>query len=308
VDCERRYYWTYYGSYWGWAPDAPPLVRRSFALKHLMTLSMALGAAIHRRARDCARAVRTGEPLPTYEDLLAPTRDDLNRIHRLSLHPNAFLQDPARHPMLREVWYGSGIRGADVEWVGGRMRRCLRSLLASPVWEDVRQADPKDILVIDSPCQFILGGVPLYAAPDLLYRRRSGVWVIVDWKTGREQDASAQLGVYAAYLEHGVGITVEPGRVLGRVCYLDSGEEYEEVLTRADLDAAEASMQTSVSWMRGFLVDPEQNAPRDIDAFTCTSQSSRCLGCNFQELCLPASRPDELASEVEEQAPAPAGV
>src|SRR5829696_2054878 len=46
-DCKRRYYYQYYGSWGGWAIDAPPDVRRIYILKQLATRQMWAGRIVH---------------------------------------------------------------------------------------------------------------------------------------------------------------------------------------------------------------------------------------------------------------------
>ena len=62
--CRRRYYYHYHLSPAGSRPGAPVLARSAYVLKHLATLDLVVGVAVHRAAQVLANAVRAGAPLP----------------------------------------------------------------------------------------------------------------------------------------------------------------------------------------------------------------------------------------------------
>lgn len=286
-ECERLWYYLSYGSHNGWLSAAPPIARSAYALKQLTTLPMALGQAIHRRAREAAEAVRAGHPIPDRASMVQRTRAELNALVLSSRDGAAFLASPKHHPMLHELYYGIGLPRWRTDRIAEKLERCLAALCAAQVWSELRSCPPSDVLLPDMPSSYLLHGVTVYAAPDLVYRS-GDLWTLVEWKTSVDEDALEQLGVYALYLEHSLHIPFEEGAYRGLVVNLDADTTESVVFTRSNLDAAASHVRQSVARMRGLLVDPEANVPKPKMLFRLARNPARCPRCNFFELCATA--------------------
>lgn len=283
--CARQYYWRYYAGHRGWSPDAAPLARRAYALRHLTTLPLVLGSAIHDCAAECARASCADRPLPSPATLRQRVREALNGVC-FSRDRDQFLRSPRRSPMLVEMYYHGTISAESIARVKARMDLCLENLIASPVWEELRGTDPATVAIPEQPRPIELDGVLVYLAPDLCFHSGK-TWVVADWKTGRVFDAWDQLSIYALYLEYVLRVPCSPPAYEGRVYYLSSGEEDRYRFTREDLDCARSRVAESVARMRELLRDPDENRPEGREAFLQTRNRSRCGTCAFLELCAP---------------------
>ena len=288
-ECERRYYWQYYGGHNGWETGAPLEARAAWRLKKLTAFPMALGSEIHLRAREVAEAVRDGRPLPDHRTLWDRTRGALNRLHLRSSDRDAFIASPGRHPITADAYYGRAADRARLAALREKAERCLTHLLTCPVWDEMRAGAPPggrpDVRVIDDLAHVHVDGVKVYVAPDLVFRTPRAGWVVVDWKTGDDAGVEEQLALYALYLRDGLGLPLRGGACECRVVHLDGAHVDTFVVTEADLTAARARVAASAGRMRQFLADAAANVPRPKAEFALETHGRRCRFCNYYELC-----------------------
>lgn len=285
--CARKYYWQYYGAHNGWLPEANPEAQHAFVLKHLTALPLVLGITVHQLAREMAVAIQQRKSFPSLETLIRRTRDELNRAVLASYHRSSFIQHPTQHQMLQEIWRDGELDASLVERIRAKMHTCLRALHNSPVWDDLRACDPSSILVVDTMGTFVIDGVTIYAAPDLVYQPTPGNLVVIDWKTGSEHGVELQLPLCALLIRETLGIPFAEQSWQGRVINLYSGEETWYDLASADLEFAEHRIRTSIAAMRSYLADPGSNVPLPKAAFPLVAppQCAHCRTCSFYELC-----------------------
>lgn len=284
--CKRRYLHRYYSGWGGWSPEAPTLVRLAYALGKLTTLPLALGAAVHEAARDLATALLAGRPLPTLGEVRGRIRAALNDVVRSSRDVEAFLLQPRLHPMLQEVYYGGGLTAEAVSRTAERLDLCSESLIGSPLWVELAAIPRKSILLVDSLEIHRLDGMPVYAAPDLVYLSGPDTATIVDFKTGnaREDEVLAQLALYALALRVKMGGAAPPAW-RGRAILLESGGELVCNLTTADLDSAATRARRGYGEMLSMLSDVEANIPGSMDAFPLAVRKAGCPACPFWQIC-----------------------
>jgi hypothetical protein len=285
--CARAYYHRYYSGHGGYSRSATPLARRAYALKHLTTLELTLGSAIHECAAKCARACRDRAPLPTMHELREFVRSRLNTV-ALARDPVTFLNAPRRRPMLAPVYYHGLLSDVAIACTKARMEACLENVVASPVWGELRGVDPSRIVIPDEPACVNINEVVTYLVPDLVYYRDG--WVIVDWKTGRPRDSRMQAWVYGLFIEHVLGVSDKTCTAHVHNLLVGHAETYE--IGDAELEQARAFIRGSVGRMQELLRNCDSNEPLDIGKFTPARNPTRCTKCNFLELCA-----DELGLE-----------
>jgi hypothetical protein len=293
VECARRYYYQYYGAHRGWMRYADEDTKLAYRLKNLTTLYLVLGLTVHKLARECVERVVQREPMIPFEGMVGRMRAELNHVCLASYHRSAFIEFPARSPMLRDVWYNGRRNERTDNMIREKLRTCAWALSKSPLWDELRQCKPEDILVVDSLSRFLYKGTYVFAAPDLVYRPEgegSPRTVIVDWKTGgsEEDDAMLQLSLYALMVRTYMGIPFQEGSWQGRIVYLhrDRDEVWYDI-SAADIQLAEQRIQESIAAMRGYMADVEQNQPLPKVAFPILPphRRSSCYNCNFFQLC-----------------------
>ncbi|HEY0971325.1 MAG TPA: hypothetical protein VGE02_10210 [Gemmatimonadales bacterium] len=280
------------------------LARRAAALKHLTSLPLQVGVAVHNAAHELVAAIRGRRRRPDYEDLLVSARYTLNQVWRSS-QPDLierFWSLPGVHPALRELVYGGTLREFEIEEARWRLQRCLANLCDAPVLDDLEEASRDDIrLEFPGPESFTLGpGLTVWVALDLAYRHvdpRSHdrlvdgpTWCVTDFKTGRtiyEDDERLQLAGYGLWLRE-MGYPATDGAYLGRIIDLVRGCDRWYRLGPEELAAAEAVIVADTARQHALMVDPTRVLPRPMaDWALAHPASGACRRCNFLELCLP---------------------
>jgi hypothetical protein len=301
LTCARRFGLHYVESRGGGRPGATDQEREAFRLKQLKSLAAEIGSAVHRRAAECARAVIDGLPLPTLEELVARTREELNDLVRSSRNLEAFLARPAQVPMLQEVYYDAAarLRPELVDRARTTMFTALETLHRSPIWEELRRIpDPRaNIIVLDDPFyHFDFDGRRVYAAPDLVFRHPDRVgtaeesWCVVDWKVSRTPNLGDidQVAVYGVTVVAGFGWPLVEG-CEGRVVNLLLHQTDQFTLTPDDLADAGRRILKGTERLWSILMD-ESGTPRRLtrDDFPMTTRAHECRHCAFKGACHPA--------------------
>ncbi len=287
AECARAYFWRYYGRHGGWLPDAPQQARQAYALKQLTTFPLIVGSAVHECARDCALATRNGAVRPSFEVMLARVSDALNRAVLGAHHRAAFLRDPKRFVMLRDAWHSGRADSSALPAAVAKARVCLRTLESSAVWQDLEGCRPEWVAVPDGPEAFVHEGWPIYAGPDLVYRPDGRRVVILDWKTGDDNDAELQIPLYALYCRTVLGLPFREDEWFGRVVNLSTGDDTTFEISRFDVVQAAERVRESIQVMQSLLADPDRNAPRPMAEFPLAPAERRhgCTFCPFYPLC-----------------------
>ncbi len=284
--CPRKYYFQYCLAPLGAGYDADVIARRTYSLSRLTSLDQILGIAIHDCARLICRAIGRRRPCPSAEHLSQLVRNALNAAYRASRDAVQCGCSTASIPPLREFHYGGGVTRDTIERIRSKAVRCLSHLLELPLWEALRTCTPDEIRVIDRPQRFMCRDLIALAAPDLVFRRPGGDWVVVDWKTGRErvEKEQAQLAIYGLLL-----VTTRPEaatRTLeGCIVHLDHGDSTEHLLTARRLTEAADHLVIGAAGIRDAEATVKRLGHIASEGFPLTSRRAQCSYCNFFELC-----------------------
>lgn len=285
--CPRRYYYHYHLAPVGCRPGAPPRARQAYVLKHITSLDLVLGIAVHQVARELAAAVREGRSFPSRDRSWHALRNALNGAYvSSSRNRAAFLRTPNRTTMLHEVYYGGGLAYAAVERTRDKAARCLDSLHQAPLWNVLRGCCRDDVCAIDAPARFMVRDTAVWAAPDLVYRTRGGARVVVDWKTGKKSPATEreQVSVYGLFLQS-TGPSNDSTGLEATVIHLQAGEEASYTLTSEQLAETEATILAGAREMRRYEELADGLGERAAGEFPLTSRRAQCPRCNFFGLC-----------------------
>lgn len=291
--CLRKYWWTYYGSWWGWEADAAAERREAYMLKNLHSRWTWVGDAVHHAIEGIfqrlARAGQVGSRLDLDGDVAIDPDEEAERLTRSmrtqfrSSREGRYRANPKKAFGLVEHEYGVAV--PDVEWreMNRRAVDALRGFLASATFAALAASDPATWLPIEKLDSFDFEGTPVWAALD--FGRRVGVGAeVYDWKTGEERpDANAlQLLVYALYVER--KFDVPAPRVTGRLVYVNTGAVHIVQPTPASLEQTRATMRESIAAMRERLRMGGGSDPSSL-AFPMTDDRDRCATCAFRRLC-----------------------
>jgi CRISPR/Cas system-associated exonuclease Cas4 (RecB family) len=301
--CARKYWWTYYGSWGGWAHDAPAEAREAYVLKNLHSRWTWVGDAVHRaiervlrglerRAvpdggldlRDETQAGNGGREVDVEAVLRAVT--DSMRAQYVDSRDGRYRADPKRVVGLVEHEYAAPVPASEWREMNRRALDAVRRFLESETFARIRDSDPATWLPFETLDSFDFEGTPVWAALDFARRTEDGGAEVYDWKTGEDRpDANRlQMLCYAMFLEarHGVPAT----RVVGRLFYVSTGTVAEVRTTAEELDEARAAIRASIAEMRRRLAAGSSGSadPSKL-AFPMTDAAERCPVCAFRRLC-----------------------
>ncbi|WP_339276455.1 PD-(D/E)XK nuclease family protein [Paenibacillus sp. FSL W8-0426] len=282
-ECLRKYYYHYYGAHNGWKTDqADDMTVRLYRLKQLSNLYLVFGDLVHRMCESAVRSRDEGRERPRVPFLEQTMRKLLNEAYLQSMDAEQWRQDPKNRVMLSEMYYGDDTLQERIGTIKERITACVNSLYDTLTWEDLARASTQ-ILEIEKWDTMMLHDTRVYVKMDLLYRRGNGNIVIVDWKTGKEEDFSDQLLLYAAYVREHYRVPLE--QIELRVEYLLNGTYKQYAATQEDLARAEEKVGRYIEEMKSCVADEYYNRPKDISFFTPMPSRRACRDCNFREVC-----------------------
>ena len=282
-ECPRKYYYQYYGSHNGWEDTAPESARLAYRLKHLTSLPLEIGGAVHEVASTAIHRARSGAAALTADDLYDMARNRMNKAWIDSLDRPAWERSPRWRRMFHEFYYDTGIGDDEIAAARDTLRTCIANLLRSQSFREAVAAPFVEVRNVEELTTFYIDDTPIYAVPDLVYRKGGDVWTVVDWKSGKiRDDDTDQVLVYALYVRelHGArGPDIDV-----RVERLASGTADKYAFTQQDIDDGIDAIRDSIDAMKTYLTDPVANSPIEKVDFPLRSDTSACKSCKFYEL------------------------
>ena len=276
-DCKRRYFYQYYGSWGGWASDAPEDVRRLYILKQLATRQMWAGRIVHDAIEMALNAYREGIDIPVEPFV----RDAIERMRGEWKSSKAGrYRDAPKTTALFEHEYQVDLRDEVWKMVAGSVQTCLRNFFRLPLLAEVRKTSPEHWSK-----KFEFEGTHVWSAPDFGYWTPEGRLALVDWKTGGGGDgASFQLGCYALYAAEVLG--VPPHNVDLYEANLREPLVTPHRWSDDRLEEIREQLRLSIRGMKSYLKDPDANVAVMVD-FELTENLRICRWCNFKAVCRP---------------------
>ena len=283
-ECKRRYFYQYYGSWGGWANDAPPDVRRLYILKQLASRQMWAGRIVHDAVELALNVFREGSDIPVepfvrdaVERMRAEWRGSKAGRYHQTPKTTALFEHEYRVELRDDVWRALAVS----------VQTCLRNFFRLPFLAEIRKTSPEHWSVEHWSKSFVFEGTPVWSAPDFGYWTPEGRLALVDWKTGGGGNgASFQLGCYALYAAELLGVpphNVDLYEVNLREPLVTAHQWSDD-----RLDGVREQLRLSIRGMRSYLEDPDANLAIITD-FELTENLRICRGCNFKAVCRPAA-------------------
>lgn len=287
--CLREYYYTYYGSHRGWDPEASYEQKYSWRLKKLTNIWLAFGDVIHKAIKNIIDFKKNNIDKEIDVDALKEfVRTNLNIIVKQSSRKDSILRwnEYPKGNMLLEYYYDGKLEREDILEIKERIEQCVENIFESKTFFDINSGEYLDILEVDEGNfdYFFHEGVKVFALIDLLYLDNDRNIVIVDWKTGKQNEEDReQLLVYLLYVMEKYNVPVE--KVKGRVEYLLQGEHVEYSFTNEDIEHIRNRISLEINVINAFLVDEKNNIPKDKDTFIMCDEDFKCNKCKYRRLC-----------------------
>ncbi len=299
-ECARAYYLYYYGSWGGWASDAPKAVRELYILKKLGSRYAWAGSIVHDAVRDALLDIRAGRPVDAAKveaRALEMMREDFRysrgKGYWTQKYRKAFsglVEHEYDEPVEDDAWKKNAetVRSALAWFFASRWPRLARSL------------KPVQWLEVDAGADystFTLQGVKVFAIPDFAYVDEDGAPVVVDWKTGKVREGyEEQVLGYALYVSQRYRLPLE--KVRASLVYLNDGVEHQVQVDQSAVEGFMARFSASVERMRGLLANATTNTPREEAAFERTEDLAACARCSFRRPCGREAAAREAAAKV----------
>ncbi len=282
-DCLRRYFFHYYGAWGGWAPGAPERTRQLYILKNLQTRAMWVGDRVHRAIHATLTSLRGGGETPTADAVAEQLLADMRKDFRDSL-ARRYRQSPRKACGLFEHEYELDISDAQWKETADHAVQCLRTFFGSEIFAELRQLPPTAWLEMEELASFALDGIKVFVQLDCAHRTTDGIRII-DWKTGRAENSSAdlQLACYALYAAEKWQLV--PERVQTVEFKLAGGKVLPRVFTAEALEETKDFIRDSADEMSFLLEDPARNKPQPEEDFEFAEQQTACHHCNFLKVC-----------------------
>ena len=282
-ECPRKYFYARYLSWGGWGQGAAKDVRLAYVLKNLKNRWAWKGETVHHVIETVLKALRAGKPLSQSEaiELLTKTM----RENYKSSKTKKYLQDPKRNLGLFEHEYEKGVDDATWKKIHEEASACMKNLYASPLYNELREEDKANWLVIEDLEEFDFNGSRIYVKLDFA-RRRDGFIDIIDWKTGKEERvAGVQIGAYAIYAMQKWNVPLE--NVRAYLVFLTNPVPalQEQKLSEAVIEQTRKTISSSVAAMQALLSDIPRNVPKAREQFAFTKNERLCSTCNFYKMC-----------------------
>ena len=287
--CLREYYYTYYGSHRGWDPEASYEQKYSWRLKKLTNIWLAFGDVIHKAIKNIIDFMKNNIDKEIDVDALKEfVRTNLNIIVKQSSRKDSILRwnEYPKGNMLLEYYYDGKLEREDILEIKERIEQCVENIFESKTFFDINNGEYLDILEVDEGNfdYFFHEGVKVFALIDLLYLDNDRNIVIVDWKTGKQNEEDReQLLVYLLYVMEKYNVPVE--KVKGRVEYLLQGEHVEYSFTNEDVEHIKNRISLEINVINALLVDENNNIPKDKDTFIMCDEDFKCNKCKYRRLC-----------------------
>lgn len=287
--CLREYYYTYYGSHRGWDPEASYEQKYSWRLKKLTNIWLAFGDVIHKAIKNIIDFKKNNIDKEIDVDALKEfVRTNLNIIVKQSSRKDSILRwnEYPKGNMLLEYYYDGKLEREDILEIKERIEQCVENIFESKTFFDINKGEYLDILEVDEGNfdYFFHEGVKVFALIDLLYLDNDRNIVIVDWKTGKQNEEDReQLLVYLLYVMEKYNVPVE--KVKGRVEYLLQGEHVEYSFTNDDVEHIKNRISLEINVINALLVDENNNIPKEKDTFIMCDEDFKCNKCKYKRLC-----------------------
>lgn len=277
TECQKRYWYTYYGSWNGW-PKTPwdkrkeidPLSARLYALKQMQSIPTYVGSCVHETIE---KFLKAKQPF-SLEALVADAKDAFYEGIE-EAKSGKWKESPKKYTNLFEYHYGDGVR--DLKTPEEKVVACLENWYQSPVVQNLAFHPDSRWLSIEELAFFQLAGkYKIIVVIDfaLMWRDKA---ILFDWKTGEESEKTEeQLALYALFANRVWAVPFD--KIVLSPFYVAKNSYTKLTVDEEKLKKVEESVVVSCDKL-SVLHDT------DIRDFAYTEDRTKCARCSFKEVC-----------------------
>jgi hypothetical protein len=283
-ECRRKYFFHYYAAHNGWFEHADEFARVAYRLKQMANLHVVLGSAIHEMAHEVILKAHQGLTTSSVEEWVQKIKNRLNEAYVSSKQVDRWRLQPKKSTMLHEMYYGGSLSTKTVEQIKVKIEPCVRNIFSSDTYQELVNNDSIQIVEAENMKTTAFESDQLYVIPDLVYQRKDGTFVIVDWKTGKEYEQNEdQTLLYAMYANEHYGVPLEKIEI--RLEYLLLNSSKILIPTAERMQQTKQWIRASLGEMKSLLENQLLNKPQPDTFFQATPSAFSCKSCNFREIC-----------------------
>lgn len=280
-ECPRRYYYHYYFSKVGYAPDAPDDARLALEMKDIKGLDMWVGEAVHETIQWLLEQTHAGISI-SKQDANVKIRQMLSDGWRSSVK-QLWRRNPKDNLNLFEHYYGIEVGMATIDRLKNKAFLSINNFIDSGVFKRIQQTPVTNWLPVEKYASFRADGILVYVKFDFAMKDGNGL-LVYDWKTGRpDKDIRKQLTCYAMYTSQKWGVGV--GDIGVYAAFLQPELDIQKYnINDGDMEEARTFIKHSFGEISKCLSHPGRNIAA-MQNYPLTGNLLRCSRCNFKGMC-----------------------
>ncbi len=285
-DCQKRYWYTYYGSWEGW-PKTPwdkrkqidPLSSCLYTLKQMQSMPTFIGSTVHESIE---HFLKTKKPFEL-NALLDNAKKAFNEGIEEAIS-GKWKNAPKKHTNLFEYYYGDLPSNETLTHAENKVVSCLENWYASPIVQQLAFHADSRFLSVEELASFQLADkYKIIVVIDFAVMWKD-LSILFDWKTGEESEKTEeQLYLYALFANRVWSIPFEKIVLspfyLSKNSYTKIGAGCAKPLDLQKIQTLEKNIETSCDQLSLLHVVP------NVEQFAYTAERKKCARCPFKEIC-----------------------
>ena len=323
-DCQKKYWYSYYGAWEGW-PKTPfdtrdaidPLSSYLYMLKNMQPACVFMGSMVHAVIEECLKNIQHTKKAPARDALIAQAALRYDKGIKESKEQQ-WKNHPKHHVNIFEHFYGLPFGDGEERTLKDKALTCIANWLSSPCLQNIALHPKSEWLGIEATQTFaVQAGIEAIVVYDFFLRwpkaDGSKIMIIFDWKTGQEsQKIEDQLFAYALAATELFSVPID-GLIIspfylstGPSGYKKYGAGQETAFEASALAATRSRIVESAQQM--LTLHPPKNEQGivpspDPTLFSYPDDRRGCRRCPFQQLCGAADFQQKSSEELKTLVP-----
>lgn len=288
-NCNRMYFFNYYGSWGGWNYNTNHPIRELYVMKKLSSIPMWVGDVVHENIDWVLFRLFKWQKPASFEQVKSRLRKYME-YDWLVCQKGYYKSDPIGSFGLSEHFYNEPINENDFEEAYSHAEQSLKNFFDNSIYNQMLDTQSIEIIEDEELAYTRVKGIKVWVKCDVILQWGESFFII-DWKTGRkfERDGyDLQLAIYAMYLMKEISkskeISISPSDIRVTLSNIYLGEEFTNPVEIEKIYWAEEEIVSSTNQMKALLRDPVENIAAEED-FPKTKDVSLCKTCNFRKAC-----------------------
>ncbi len=280
--CERKYYYTYYGSKKTKALNEP-FKDSLIKLSELDNKHLVVGDIIHSVISWFLKSIKKQEIIKyaQLENFAISRLNNAFEYTSLFKSTGTKKESKFRVPLLKEILYDDCNYSELKNELDEIIRNNLYNFFHSEKFEAIRKGALSDTSIIEGKSNFYINDIKVSGKIDLAFEENNSL-VINDWKTGKKyfEETSLQLLIYALWARSNNKYIHR--NILIQKSYL--AEDTIDILkfSESQLSRAKAKIRQQVELLNE-MDDFGNNAV--VSAFPVRKHEKKCKLCSFEKIC-----------------------